>query len=79
MEYQTFVGNLTELPLGKDFELIVRELTPGRRKYSSRRVRAVLSQEALPDTHTLLIRSRTGVPYSKPLFMRIVQELELVK
>lgn len=79
MEYQTFVGGLAELPLGKEIELIVRELTLGRRKYNSHRVKAVLSREVLPESHTLWVRSRTGVRYSTPLFMRIAQEMELLK
>lgn len=79
MEYETFAGNLADLPLGKEFELIARDLTPGRRKYSSHRLIAMLSEEALPDSHKLWIRSRAGVPYSKPLFMQIIRELELIR
>ncbi len=79
MEYQTFVGSLAELPVGKEIELVIRDLTPGRYKYNSSRVIAVLHNETFPESHTLWVRGRSGVRYATPLFMRIVKKLALIK
>ena len=78
MEYQTFVGSITELPVEKEIELIIRDLTPGKYKYKSTRVIAVLSKESSSGSDTLWIRGRSGVKYATPLFMRIVKKLALI-
>lgn len=79
MEYQTFVGNINELPAGKEVELIVRDLTPGQQKYTSSRVLAMLFKESSPGSHTLWVRGRSGVRYSTPFFMKIIKNLPLIK
>lgn len=79
MEYQTFVGSLAELPVEKELELIIRDLTPGRYKYKSTRVIAILSKKSVPESDTLWVRGRSGVQYSTPFFMCIVKKLTLIK
>lgn len=78
MEYQTFVGSLAELPVEKELELIIRDLTPGKYKYKSSRVIAILSKESVPESDTLWVRGRSGVQYSTPFSMRIVKKLALI-
>lgn len=79
MEYQTFVGSLSELPVEKEIELIIRDLTPGKYKYKSSRVIAVLSNEPFPKSHTLRVRGRSGAQYATPLYMKIAKKLALIK
>lgn len=79
MEYQTFVGSLAELPVEKEIELVIRDLTPGNYKYKSSRVIAMLSSKPSPRSHILRIRGRSGTQYDNPLYMKIVKKLPLIK
>lgn len=79
MEYQTFVGSPGELALGKEIELIIRDLTPGSKKYKGHRVRAIVMDKPSPESDTLWLRHRTGVKHAMPFFIKIIQELPLVK
>lgn len=77
MEWLTFVVNLDELNLGKEVELIIKDLTPGVRKYESKRVKAIVT-EAKPGEDILRVRFRTGVRHEKPFTIKILKELLLV-
>ncbi len=76
-EFDTFVENLQELPDGQECRLTIRDLTPGRRKYENRYVRALVSSspERLPDGDTLWLRFSTGFLYPQPWAIKVVEEL----
>ncbi len=75
-EYLTFVGKLEDLIQGKEGELLVKDLTPGRRKYDARYVQAIVSSnpEDLPESDVLWIRGWVGVLYPRPWAIRITRE-----
>jgi hypothetical protein len=77
-EYGTFLnvaGN--ELPQGQEIELEIKDLTPGRYKYESRYVKAVVSpfENELPGADVLWIRATTGILNPQPWAIKIVKEL----
>ena len=76
-EYLTFVGKLDDLTQGKEVELLVKDLAPGRRKYDAHFVRAVVSSDAkdLPDSDVLWIRGFVGVLYPQPWAIKITAEV----
>lgn len=77
MEYLTFVRNLDELLEGEEVELVVKDLSPGQRKYEARHVKAVVSRspQSMPGADTLRIRFSTGLLHPQPWVIRIVAEL----
>lgn len=77
-EYLAFVRNPQEIPEQQEVEIVIKDLTPGRSKYDTRRVRAILSQfpEKLAGADTLWLRSLLGAPYPGPWAIKIVRELE---
>ena len=58
-EFMTFVQDINQLAQGKEVTLAIRDLTPGRRKYDGKIVKAILasSPDKLPDGDVLWIRS----------------------
>ncbi|MFQ5987770.1 MAG: phenylphosphate carboxylase subunit gamma [Dehalococcoidia bacterium] len=76
-EYVTWVDDLHNLPEGEEIQLTIRDLTPGRRKYEARHVKAILSSspDKLPDGDTLWLRSGSGVMMPVPWVIRVVEEL----
>ncbi len=80
-EYLAFVDefgiqSLKDLEEGKEIELLVKDLTPGRYKYEARYVRArVSSPEKLPDADTLWVRFQHGVLHPKRWAIQITEEL----
>jgi ribosomal protein L14 len=77
-EYSVFVENIgKDLVEGNEIVLTIKDLTPGRRKYENRVVKAVVSKsrEKLPDGDVLRVRSWTGVLYPKPWVIKIVEEV----
>ncbi len=76
-EYLTFVGKLEDLTQGKEIELLVKDLTPGRRKYDARYVRAIVGDDpkGLPESDVLWIRGFVGVLYPKPWAIKVVREV----
>ena len=76
-EYDTFVLKLGELREGEETERFVRALSPGPRKYDTRRVWAILnSSSPLAQGDTLWIRFLTGKVHPQPWSIRILQVLE---
>ncbi|MBI4287944.1 MAG: phenylphosphate carboxylase subunit gamma [Chloroflexi bacterium] len=76
MEYDTFVKSLDELPQGKDVDLYLRDLSPGRYKYIVRHVRGVVSGRATPGGDTLWLRFHTGYRHPQPWSIKITEELD---
>lgn len=76
MEYLTFVRQYSDLREG-EAELFVKSLSPGPRKYDTKRVRARLarSPERLADGEVLWVRSETGVLDPQPWRIKILEEL----
>lgn len=64
-EYQTFVAALENVPDGREVELVIKDLTPGPRKYNSYRVKAIVnkSKGGSPDADILWVRSEVGALY----------------
>ncbi len=77
MEYECFVRRLKELQEDRQVVLTLRDLSPGRRKYQARIVRAVLSRspDALSGWDKLWVRSAVGVKDPQPWRIKIVEEL----
>ena len=76
-EFLTFVGKLEDLTQGKEVELLVKDLAPGRKKYDARYVRAVVSSDSkdLSDSDVLWIRGLVGVLYPQPWVIKITAEV----
>ncbi|MBI4330471.1 MAG: phenylphosphate carboxylase subunit gamma [Chloroflexi bacterium] len=74
-QYLTFVERLDNLPEGKEVELLVKDLTPGRQKYDARFVRAIISRQPQPGGDTLVVRGLVGLPYPGDRGIRIVKEV----
>ena len=76
-EYLTFVGKLKDLTQGQEVELLVKDLTSGRRKYDARYVRAIVASDPqeLPGSDVLWIRGFVGVLYPQPWAIKITREI----
>jgi hypothetical protein len=76
-EYDMFVEKLSDLREKEEVELTIRDLTPGRHKYESRYVRAILSSsiDQLPGGDVLWIRFTMGFLHPKPWAIKITAEL----
>jgi len=74
-EYDTYVETLAELPQGRETVLAIRDLTPGRRKYETRVVKAILSSrpEELPDGDVLWVRLGLGTRHPQPWAIKILE------
>ncbi len=70
------ISSLSGLEEGKEIELTVKDLTPGRYKYEARYVRAkVGTPEKLPGADTLWVRFEHGVLHPKKYAIKITKEL----
>lgn len=76
-EYLTFVPSIKELKTGAGVKLMIRDLTPGPRKYDARYVEATIadSPAKLSGADTLIVRSGTGYLYPQPYAIKITKEL----
>ncbi len=76
-EYDTFVDKLSDLIEKEEVELSIRDLTPGKHKYESRHVRAILSSsiDQIPGGDILWIRFTMGLLHPKPWEIKITAEL----
>ena len=77
MEYATFVENLAALPEGKEMNLVIKTLEPGKYKYEAKYVRAIVSRspESLPGGDVLRVRFHNGELHPNPYAIKIVSEL----
>jgi len=77
-EYLVFVEDMKkELLEGREILLTIKDLTPGKRKYENRIVKAIVSSspDKLPGGDVLRVRSWTGVLYQRPWAIKIVEEV----
>ena len=76
-EYDTFVQSVNDLSTGQEYNLTIRDLTPGQHKYESRFVRAVVfnSPDQDGDTNVLRLRFLMGLLHPEPWGIKIVEEL----
>ncbi|MDP2645474.1 MAG: hypothetical protein Q8P24_11075 [Desulfobacterales bacterium] len=76
-EYLTFVEKPEGLAQGKETELLIKDLAPGRRKYDAHYVRAIICRnpQDLPDADVLWLRGWVGVLYPEPWAIRILREV----
>ena len=77
MEYLTIIPSVNDLSDGKECDLLVKDLNPGRRKYETRFVRAKVASSLakLPDSDVLWIRNYLGYLHPKPWAIKITKEL----
>ncbi len=77
-EYDTFVLRNEVLPDGQECQIGIRDLAPGKHKYSQRWVKARVasSAEQLPDGDTLWVRTELGRLQKQPWKIKIIEELE---
>ncbi len=74
-EYLTYVERLEKLPIGQETELLIKDLTPGRQKYDSRYVKAVISITPEKGGDTLVVRGLVGLPYPGLRGIQIIKEV----
>ncbi len=76
-EYLCFVPDINDLIEGKEIQITIRDLAPGKNKYNARIVTALVSSrpEKLADGDTLWVRSWIGNAYPDPWAIRITGEV----
>ncbi len=74
-EYLIFVDRIENLPIGKETELLIKDLTPGRTKYDSRWVKAVVSDSPAPGGDSLIVKGLVGLPYPGTRGIKITKEV----
>ncbi len=74
--YETFVDKAEDLPLGKEIDIEIRSLQPGKHKYEIKTVRAVLAKEAkeLRGADKLKLRLPLGAPVDETFAIKIVKD-----
>jgi len=77
LAYQTFARDLADLRTGAETILVLRDLTPGRRKYFAQNVIAVVSTESDPtgESRPLIVRSPVGNVFPGNWYVRIIRTL----
>lgn len=78
--YETFVRDLADLRVGQETLLVLRDLSPGRRKYLARNVIGVVApatddSNAAGDWQPLTVRSAVGHRFGGAWRVRIVEVL----
>jgi len=79
MEYVTFVENLAALPVGKEGNLHIKSLEPGKYKYEARYVKASVSPAGKSPAggDTLEVRFYNGELHPEPYTIKIISELSI--
>ena len=67
----------TELKLGSEIALDMRDLTPGRKKYKWSFIKGVVSKE--PGGDKLWVRFQRGILHPEPYYIKIAKEEPLNK
>ena len=77
--WETFIRSPEELQEGAEISLIIRDLTPGRRKYQVRHVVARVSHrpKGIANDEMLWVRTTVGVQLDQPWTIKILRELPL--
>lgn len=75
--YETFVRALTDLREGRRTILVLRDLTPGRRKYFAQNALAVVARApgADADWRPLVVRSMVGNVFPGQWYVKVIQIL----
>lgn len=74
-EYEAFVREADRALSGQPVVLTLRDLTPGKKKYRAKHVRAIVSKPPKEGEARLWLRSVVGVRYPWACSVRIVEEL----
>jgi len=74
-EYECFVRNFSDLQEGSTVVLTLRSLSPGRRKYNARVVRARVSRRVQDGSDVLWARCMVGAKDPEPWSVQVVDEL----
>lgn len=74
-EYDTYVKDKSSLSLDTEVELVIRDLTPGPRKYEARVVKAKATKNITAKGDKLWLRYPTGSQDPDPMGFKIVKEL----
>lgn len=74
-EYETFVRDAGAVLSGRPVVLVLRDLSPGKKKYRGLNVRAVVSRPPAPGEPVLWLRSIVGIRDPQPCGVRIVETL----
>ena len=78
IEYQTFITKQDEIPEGQEVEMVIKDLTPGPRKYDASRVKGIIyktDKENIPEGHRLYLRSEVGVLQPQVWTIKILERL----
>jgi hypothetical protein len=78
-EYDTFLLKDEELPEGKECLLTIRDLAPGKHKYRTSLVKAIVSSSAelLQEGDVLWVRTELGhLVNKKPWVIKITERIE---
>jgi hypothetical protein len=75
--YDCFVESENSIREGAEVELVIRDVTEGKRKYESRYVRAevISADRADADSNLLILRSRNGELLGKQWRIKLLKEL----
>jgi len=75
--YDCFVENENSIREGAEVELVIRDLTEGKRKYESRYVLAkiISADRDAADSSLLILRSRNGELLGKQWCIQVLKEL----
>jgi len=76
--YDVFINKLTDLVEGKEIELSLRDLTPGKHKYCYRNVVALVSADPEAYEDKLLVRFGRGQAHQRPYSIKIVKDMEKI-
>ena len=78
-EWETFVRRPLELEEGREIPLVVRDLSPGKKKYCMRHVVGNLSRkpEQMSRMDRLYVRTVVGVLLPEPWGINIIRELPI--
>ena len=74
-EYDTFVLRGDKLPDGQECRITIRDLSPGKHKYTAFPVKALVasSPERLPEGDTLWVRNEVGALSKDPWKIKILE------
>jgi hypothetical protein len=77
-EWSIHVDKLADLNLGQEVELVIKDLSPGVRKYESHRVLGIVSKGETGQGDRLRVLGSTGVSYPETYWIQILEERRLV-
>lgn len=75
--WETFVRRPGDLKAGEEMPMVLRDLSPGRRKYRMRHVVAALQCNAQEATDLLRVRTVVGVQLPETWRIKIIRELPI--